>query len=590
MRKERVGRSILRSLFALGKQEFIFDSYSTLDGNIIRLENTFNSIIDEMRPFYETVAIGGSFFGRDQVIKANIRNQKFNIKTPEIEITVNWSQADQAVLDWLNGGGDFTTGYFDLITALMQQSNRNWLIREYERYINGEQSLQTTRDRLSNLVFGNDRSERIIRTDITAIWARGQQESYRASGTQRNQWQTRFDELVCPICGPLHTAVAEIGDNFHGINTSHPPAHVSCVLPDTEVLFPFGVSAAFKSFYSGKVIKLTTNMGRILTCTENHPILTPSGVIAANLLTEGMDVLTSSNSQWVAFGIQPYNNNVPTTAEQVFSSLQKSSFMLSHTMPSTPKDFYGDGRLIDGNINVVYSDRFLLGNIISKFSKLIRQHSFNEGSLGQSLFSGDRRLNKGLFRNFASSNSVMGSFDSMFSLFFAHLLPSYNHAFTSSPVGVVSIDKQLCYGIPTNLERFSHLFNRLSTFMQTDKIIDIGKLIASSMTFPSFNSSFVKSTIDSSFPNFVNVSNFLGGFSSFIKIDSIVNIEIIDFSGHVYTFQTNDSEYPIYNSNGILSNNCRCFLSPVPLSTNELENLLRNRNLYSVNINDNRSL
>ena len=56
--------------------------------------------------------------------------------------------------------------------------------------------------------------------DIIAAW--------RESGVVAGrEWNTAVDELVCPICGPLHGKFAPYGEPFEGGYDS-PPAHPRC--------------------------------------------------------------------------------------------------------------------------------------------------------------------------------------------------------------------------------------------------------------------------------------------------------------------------------------------------------------------------
>jgi hypothetical protein len=56
------------------------------------------------------------------------------------------------------------------------------------------------------------------------------------------EWSTAADDLVCPICGPLHGARAEIGEPYlspTGEQFDGPPAHVSCRCVEAVVLRGF---------------------------------------------------------------------------------------------------------------------------------------------------------------------------------------------------------------------------------------------------------------------------------------------------------------------------------------------------------------
>lgn len=115
-------------------------------------------------------------------------------------------------------------------------------------------------------LFGPVRAEMIAVTEVTRAAAEGQQglvSEVAAQGIEMvDAWSTRNDELVCPICGPLHGRDADGYDAgrvpywIHpvtGVRYGKPPAHPRCRcndnwrLPDTpQTATPFapGMGAA----------------------------------------------------------------------------------------------------------------------------------------------------------------------------------------------------------------------------------------------------------------------------------------------------------------------------------------------------------
>jgi hypothetical protein len=55
----------------------------------------------------------------------------------------------------------------------------------------------------------------------------GNTQAWAAADVPEREWRTAVDELVCPICGPLHQQRAKIGEAFPG-NIQNPPAHPNC--------------------------------------------------------------------------------------------------------------------------------------------------------------------------------------------------------------------------------------------------------------------------------------------------------------------------------------------------------------------------
>ena len=73
-------------------------------------------------------------------------------------------------------------------------------------------------------LFGEMRAKRIAVTEVTRLFARGNQMAWEATGFVNSvKWMTAKDELVCPICRPLDGTIIGIGDI-----DAHPPGHVNC--------------------------------------------------------------------------------------------------------------------------------------------------------------------------------------------------------------------------------------------------------------------------------------------------------------------------------------------------------------------------
>jgi SPP1 gp7 family putative phage head morphogenesis protein len=75
--------------------------------------------------------------------------------------------------------------------------------------------------------FGPVRAEMIGVTETTRIFHDGNVLAWRASGLVKGEkWQTSMDDLVCPICEPMHDRETALGEQFGDVEG--PPAHVNC--------------------------------------------------------------------------------------------------------------------------------------------------------------------------------------------------------------------------------------------------------------------------------------------------------------------------------------------------------------------------
>jgi len=64
-------------------------------------------------------------------------------------------------------------------------------------------------------IFGNSRAAMIAATEITRLFAIGNEIIWNASGVvSGKKWVTARDERVCPICGPLDGLITELNASF----------------------------------------------------------------------------------------------------------------------------------------------------------------------------------------------------------------------------------------------------------------------------------------------------------------------------------------------------------------------------------------
>ena len=175
------------------------------------------------------------------------------------------------------------------------------------------------------------------------------------------------------VNGETYTAIW-VGKSNYGRNRANWwaafPVHPHCLLPDQKIS-AFLPSWIMQSRYKGRIIKITFGSGRNISVTENHPVLTPNGFVSAKFLSVGDYIVSTSDSKRVLQSIHPYYNQRETTIENLFRTAQHTSSVPSIRVPVSSKDFYGDGRFINGEVTVVnaYS---LLG---SYMETLLLEHS-----------------------------------------------------------------------------------------------------------------------------------------------------------------------------------------------------------------------
>ena len=173
---------------------------------------------------------------------------------PGLDVLVDWDVFNQDALDWMRQylsvnpamAGDLGQGAYGWVSQLTDTTRRGFE-REVNDWIMEGAHLSVLEARIAPL-FGEKRARRIAVTEVTRIYAAGNETAWKASGVVTGKrWMTAVDERVCPICGPLHNTIVGIDSSWEftpemlavnpqlakalrsiGTVFRLPPAHVGC--------------------------------------------------------------------------------------------------------------------------------------------------------------------------------------------------------------------------------------------------------------------------------------------------------------------------------------------------------------------------
>lgn len=364
-------------------------------------------------------------------------------------------------------------------------------------------------------------------------------------------------------CPPLCGTEYELGgvlNPMRGISmASQIPLHVRCILPGNEVVIPGRLSAATKSFYDGRAVEITVRSGRVLTVTENHPILTPGGYVAAKLLREGDDVLSARDTHRIAAAVNPDDDYIPTTIEEVFRTLKESPFVVSARVPVAAEDFHGDGRAVYGDVDVVYIDRLLESAGVTAIPQQVGEFVFSGDGMGFGAFPPLGLFNLPIARRCAAARGIIRGGDLSGPLFRGHLRPFEGFGFGSVPGFNSGTEKSPTYSPSVDTQVIGdHVFGFTGQVTGNDRVIIERKAELAPIlehTRPAHE------TDDSVFRHTLLARQFADRFAGDITPDEIVGIRVFNYSGHVYDLQCDD--YELYITSGVITSNCRCWYSPL---------------------------
>jgi hypothetical protein len=283
-----------------------------------------------------------------------------------------------------------------------------------------------------------------------------------------------------------------------------PLAHPNCVVADTRVEFLGPLVAATERRYEGVVCVITTAGGKQLTCTPNHPILTPSGWVSAGLLDVGSDVVCSVIGKREPLRFDLDDKQMPARVQDVSEAFGRAEQVTSRPVPVAPEDFHGDGE--GSEIAVVWADGLLRNGGNASGGQQFGEPRLSDRPIALTSLDAQGSAVKTLDGLMVSSESVVGEGSEPSALFGRTL----------------SGEKVLSLGTVATLYSVSHEPLRESSPMDADA-----------------------------------VSKLLLRGSAEVLIDKVEDvIRLSDWSGHVYNLQTRDG---FFMANSIVTHNCLCY-------------------------------
>lgn len=324
--------------------------------------------------------------------------------------------------------------------------------------------------------------------------------------------------------------------------------HPGC-FPAGAVVSGPAPEAATRRWYEGELAIIRTASGKKLTATANHPILTDQGWIPAGLLNKGDRVLTSTSSDGAIPLVVPDEKQAPTLIEDVWGS---DDMVPLGKMPTAPEDFHGDGG--HGDVDVVLPNR-LLG------------HGSHVGGVESII---DRLLAAGL--NLPTSLSGLGSGD--------ELVPVQADA-SRGPMGGGGLGLALLRGhlggpdfsgIGSASDLTSGTDEMAADHVSTDALT-VGEFVLADTGFvvahdggavehhnaPRWDAPAGPLSVETR-GAYASRGKDLGlRLSGQVEVDRVVDVELIQWSGHVYNLTASEGWYA---ADGFIVSNCDCINIP----------------------------
>lgn len=374
------------------------------------------------------------------------------------------------------------------------------------------------------VTMNRDSAIRTARTAVTGAQNAGRMDSYFAAEKMgikcRKEWMATLDGRTRHSHAMLDGEVVDNdkkfsnGCRFPGDPQGRPEEVYNCFVGETKVASDSDVVRSYKHKYDGKIISIKTAGGVQFSCTPNHPILTPDGWVAAELLNNGNNILVTFGENNVFSGVNPNINHRFPRIDTIHKFWKK---FRSKRTSCLGVDFHGD--VATSNVEIVTHERLL-------------RDVMNSG--------GRNGVDKFLLE---LSNKTLSRFGSLFKHFWSVCKTSFGFIgckCKSLPFFKCSVSHSCEHGFGTVANRDVVLAEYSINDLPADTVID-GEL--------------------------------LNRLSCKVFLDTIVSVDVSVLSTHVYNLQTENGYYFVNSSisqsgtkcNGIfaIAKNCRCTLVSV---------------------------
>ena len=499
--------------WSLGKvKQHLSQKTYTINSIALDFDEEVKLLIDKMLPLYQAA-----------VEQAGQHRMESLTQIKAAEFTFEFSVDDPAVDSWiethaLDSAEEITTTTINQVKSVLRDG-----LGEGSTLT---QIAQTLREKFKGWDTG--RANNIAWTETHAADNFGDLESVKQSGLSdklKKTWIPSGDEHVRDTHAAAGVAYAEgipIEQDFDvGSDSMQAPGlgteakeNINCVLPGTMV--SGRITGALKAPYSGKAVEIETRSGYRLSVTVNHPIMTDHGFISADRLNKGDYVVSQREdidgcSSWRNKDSQQAVSRV----EDIFDSLKSKGTSRVHTPCAFDLD--GDGEFINGDINIVMVPTPLSADS-NRFGKVLLSDT-DEPALPQ----------------FIDNSSLMLSGHS--------LIRPGTLSTGDNCTGV-------CASSPSSPSSTAHSSDSSGVITQTFPLQEFRFGLCASLDISRYESPTYSCSGYSKF-----LRELVFAHPTLIEFDEIVDVHVFDFSGHVYDLQ---SSVGYFNTNNILSRNCRC--------------------------------
>ena len=271
----------------------------------------------------------------------------------------------------------------------------------------GKSGGQIERAVRQDFIFSRERARMVARTETAIALGQGHKQAAAAEGRSEKHWVTRGQDVAESICLTNEAAnwiqASAVFPSGHDVI----PAHPNC-LPGDSLVLARGIAATSERRFDGEVVTVRTASGKNLTCTPNHPVLTDAGWVAARLLVKGGYVVSGRGDEWKS-RLNLDHQNVPASIEEIVQAFGRARGVSAVPVPTSPKDFHGDGK--GSEVAVIRAYGLLGPDGNTALGQHPKQQSLVTADVRSSAFTSDGAQGKLFAGNNPAARRSMGGFN-----------------------------------------------------------------------------------------------------------------------------------------------------------------------------------
>lgn len=421
----------------------------------------------------------------------------------------------------------------------------------------------TARNMRNASSIGLDRAFLVARTEELRSFRTASQAQYIAAGVTRYQRIASLDDRACIGCLAADGEVFETEQTFDD--------HPACLLPGTDVLAT-SVLAATRARYEGPAVEIRTRLGRRITVTPQHMVLTRRGWVAAQSLKQGDELVSSGPLERVARCLAPDDDDMPAVVEDVFAALAMTGGVRSVSVPSSPEQFHGDGRSLNGKVDIVWSDRLLKRHSEATLGKASSYPSLGLGRVAPVPLLAASAAGEMPVCQWLAAHSVMRRLSDAAASLCAHRRHAQDVSLTATTPRNAERTQTSGYHTAGHSVSTSEGLLRLAAHVPRGQLVKGqrqarascrgGALRADGLGLGrgAAHAPSVEDIREALVTHMTGAGGVVEASSLDVHLDRVVDLTITRHTGHVYDLQTPDGWYL---ADGIVVHNCRCTAAPI---------------------------